>query len=455
MVAVVALVAVGFLMSCSTKYSASSDGLVIVPTQGTTEFTQTTAVMETFNLDLANGDMSQINNVNGPPAPGLTGAVILDPAGANAYVIVNETSEFPSQTGIAVFPVGSNGKLAASTTASLNPILSTTVNCIYMQNGKTVTEQITVPVIAPAVPESLAMDSAGQLLFVADVATSAQGSYQCNGATVTGELPVQGAVSVFTVSSGSLTEVAGSPFLLPAESGGSTPSASALAVTPTVYPVQYSYCSGFTPPKTENLYVTDSVNYVLLNYSVDPSTGTLSLMDYATGVPGIPTGSVPSGVAVDPCNRFVYVANAGPGSSQNSVSAYTICSTVNVISTPPCTAPPDFSVNPIAGTNFTGDNPGPIAVDAYGKFLYVVNTGSGNLSGFRINASTGSLTAFATAPAGVGANSIAIRSDDSWVFVANSTAGTLSQYAITQSSGTLNPVGPVTTLVLPSGVAVK
>ena len=52
-VAILALVAIGFLMACSTKYSPSStNGLVVVPTQG---ITQATAVMETFSLDLANG----------------------------------------------------------------------------------------------------------------------------------------------------------------------------------------------------------------------------------------------------------------------------------------------------------------------------------------------------------------------------------------------------------------
>jgi 6-phosphogluconolactonase (cycloisomerase 2 family) len=431
-VAVLALVAIGFLLACSTKYSASSNGLVIVPTQGTTEGVQATAVMETFSLDLANGQMSQINNVNGPPAPGLTGSVVLDPAGAHAYVIVTQTSEFPSQTGVAVFSVGSDGKLGTATTTTLN-------NTSIIVGGQT--ESV------PVAPVALAMDSAGKFLFVADSATSDASSNA-----------VPGSISVLAIgSSGSLTEVSGSPFPLPAETGGSTPSASALAVTPTVYPVQYSFCSGHTPPTTEYLYVTDAVNYVVLNYMVDPSAGTLSLMEYAPSVPGAPTGSVPSGVAVDPCNRFVYVANAGPGSSQNNVSAYTICSTINVISTPSCPAA-DFSLHPVTGSPYpAGDNPGPLSVDAYGNFLYVVNTGSGNVSGFRINAATGALAAFIGQPAaaGVGANSIAVRGDDSWVFVANKTSGTLSQYAITQSDGALNPVGPVSTLDLPSGVAVK
>jgi 6-phosphogluconolactonase len=291
-------------------------------------------------------------------------------------------------------------------------------------------------------PVALAMDSAGSFLFVANSTT--------NG------LP--GSISVLaTGSDGSLTEASDSPFILPVEPGGSTASASALAVTRTSYPLQYSFCSGHAAPTTENLYVTDSVNYTLLNYSVDPSTGTLSLANYTTSAPGIPTGSVPSGVAVDPCNRFVYVANSGPGSNQNTVSAYTICSAVNLLSQPPCPEP-DFSLHSIASPYPAGDVPGPMAVDAYGKFLYVVNKGSSNISGYVINSTTGALLLFSGAPAaaGVGPNSIAIRSDDSWVFVANTGyPGTLSQYAISLTSGVLNPVGPVSTLDYPSGVAVK
>jgi 6-phosphogluconolactonase (cycloisomerase 2 family) len=300
----------------------------------------------------------------------------------------------------------------------------------------------------------LALDSPGKLLFVADSATSAQATYTCNGVPVTGEVAVPGAVSVFTVSSGTLTEVAGSPFALPVESGGSAASASALAVTPTVYPVQYSYCSGFAPPTTENLYVTDKSNYVLLNYSVDPSAGTLTLMPYSTSAPGIPTDVAPDGVAVDPCNRFAYVANA----TSNNVSAYTICSTINLLSQPPCPIA-DFSLNPVTASPYpAGDSPGPMAVDAYGDFLYVVNEGSNNIFGYRINATNGGLTVFAGTPAATGVfpNSIAIRSDDSWMFVANlGYPGTLSQYAITLSTGFLDALPAVTTLDYPSGVAVK
>jgi 6-phosphogluconolactonase (cycloisomerase 2 family) len=101
--------------------------------------------------------------------------------------------------------------------------------------------------------------------------------------------------------------------------------------------------------------------------------------------------------------------------------------------------------------------PGPIAVDPFAKYVYVVDTGSSQLSGYRISPSTGSLTAIANTPVatGSGANSIAIRSDGNWIFVANFNAATVSQYAITQATGALTLQSPFTTLNLPSGVAVK
>ena len=47
--------------------------------------------------------------------------MILDPAGAYAYVIVHQNAELiPSVTGIAVFPIGSDGKLGSGTTTTLN-----------------------------------------------------------------------------------------------------------------------------------------------------------------------------------------------------------------------------------------------------------------------------------------------------------------------------------------------
>ena len=444
------LISVAMLAACNAKYTPSNNGLVVVSTQYS-------AVMDTFSLDLENGRIAQIYNDNGPATNGVPTTVVLDPGGANAYVLVTQSVDVNgSATGIEIFPVASDGKLGSGSTQSLNQTnpMTVFVPCTSQTNPP-VTTQIPVPVPAvPVVPATMVMDSAGKYLFVADAATSGPGTWTCNGQTFT-SVPLPGAVSVLAVNNGSLSEVSGSPFLLPAEPGGTSPSASALAVSPTIYPPAYAACSGHVPPTTENLYVTDSVNYVVLNYSVS-STGALALVPTSPSTPGIPTGNIPAGVTVDPCDRFVYVSNSGPGVDGNSVSAYTIC---NAVSLPTCTQA-DFSLRAVPGptgspTFAAGNTPGPLLEDGFANYLYVLDQGQNAISGYKINPNTGSLQPFA---ATIATNSVpmsmAIRSDNTWMFVTNLQQGNVSQYAITPSSGFLTPQSPFQTDNTPWGVAV-
>lgn len=392
--ATLVLIALGLLTACSVKYTPAYDALLVSPSQGS-------AVMQSFSVDLQNGHTTQIYNVNGPPTPGIPTQVILDPAGAHAYVIVQQNSVLnPSISGIATYSIVSDGKLS--------------------NIGQT-----TVPN-----PTALAMDSAGKFLFVA---TSS------------------GSIYVFSIGPNARLTAVGKPTALPVPPGGQAPSASALAVSRTIYPSQFAYCSEATPPTTENLYVTDSVNYVLLNYSIS-SGGALALVRYNPTSTGIPTGTVPSGVAVDPCNRFVFVSNAQPN---NTVSAYSICYAASLARSCPTA---NFSLQPIAGSPYpAGDDPGPLVVDPYGKFLYVLDIGSNQISGYEISSATGALSAFTGAPTATNLQptSIAIRSDDSWVFVSNLNSANISEYAVNQATGALNPQAPITSFNYPSSVAVK
>ena len=391
---ILVLIAFGLLLACSVKYSANNDALLVSPSQGS-------AVMQSFSVDLQNGHVQQIYNVNGPPTPGIPTAVVLDPPGTHAYVLVQQNAVLnPSISGIATFSIATDGKLANI-------------------------GQVSVPD-----PTALAMDSAGKFLFVATR---------------------EGSIYVFSIGANAKLTQVGNPTSLPAQPGGQGPSASALAVTKTVYPSQFGYCSAITPPKTENLYVTDSVNYVLLNYAIS-SSGDLTLVPYNTTASGITTGSIPSGVAVDPCNRFVYVANSAPN---NTVSAYTICFAMSPAQNCPTA---NFSLQAIAGSPYpAGDNPGPLVVDPYGKFVYVLDIGSNQISGYEISPATGALTAFTGAPVATNLQptAIAIRSDDSWLFVSNLNSATISEYAVNPTTGILSPQAPITSFNYPSGVAVK
>jgi 6-phosphogluconolactonase (cycloisomerase 2 family) len=389
---VTALISIGMLIACSTKYSSSANGLVVVATQGS-------AVMDTFSLDLGNGHITEINNVNGPPTPGVPTAVVLDPKGGFAYVMVTANADIQnSVSGVATYSVASDGKLALS--GSTTAVAGT----------------------------SMTIDSQGNFLFVA---------------TGTG-------VSVFSISNGTLT-AAGS-VTLPVQVGGQIPNASALAVSPTLYPPAYAPCSANVPPTTEHLYVTDSLNYVILNYSVS-SSGALTLVP-TTSNPGVSTGNIPAGVAVDPCNRFVYVSNSGSGTNGFSVSAYTIC---NSVSLPVCTQP-DFSLHEVAGSPFAaGNTPGPLLEDTLGGFLYVLDQGQNAISAFRISTASGALAPLT--PATFTTNSfptaMAIRSDDSWMFVTNLNSMNVSQFGVTPATGVLVPQPPFQTDNNPWGIAVK
>jgi 6-phosphogluconolactonase (cycloisomerase 2 family) len=324
-----------------------------------------------------------------------------------------------SSTSIATFKVNSDGRLSAIGTQSLN-------------SAGTV----------PVVPVALAIDSAGKFLFVADSATT-------DSSTNT----VAGAVSVFSIGSGaSLTEVSGSPFSLPNAAGGTFPNPSALAVTPTAFPSQNATCSGKPAPTSEFLYVADSANNVVWDFGVDSSSGALGIPGNDTSIPGFATGSVPSGVAVDACNRFVYIANK----NSNNVSAYTICNGSSTSATT-CSGADGSLVQVSGSPHSAGNGPGPMAIDPLGNFVYVVDTLSNQISSYKISQVQGTLTALAgVISTGTRPVAIAIRGDDNWLFVANNNSATLSQFAITPATGGLTPAGAgITTDNSPSGVAVK
>src|SRR5438309_16606 len=78
---------------------------------------------------------------------------------------------------------------------------------------------------------------------------------------------------------------------------------------------------------------------------------------------------------------FAYVTNAG----SNDVSGYKI----NVST---------GALTPMPGSPFASRGPFSVAVDPTGKFAYVTNIGDNTVSGYTINASTGALTPIPGSP---------------------------------------------------------
>jgi 6-phosphogluconolactonase (cycloisomerase 2 family) len=467
--AVVIVLAIAMLLACNSTYSASSDGLVIVPSFGS-------AAVQSFSFDLTNGHVSTVNSA--PPILGQPTAMVLDPSGTYAYAAIvpnlGSSGVFRSVTesSIATYAINSDGTVAATGT----PLTMLTICPNTLPPPAP--PYVSCPALLPSdpgfnaaagnlKPAAATIDSAGQYLFVADQQTS-----DSNGNAV------PGSVSVFSIGSGgTLTEVAGSPFTVPPLLTGpvTIPNLVGLAVTPTKYPilntqaVQNAECSLVQqlPPSTpEYLYVTDANNNWVWGFTVQ-STGALQPIGYPNNLVTFPANSVTTGVAVDPCNRFVFVTN----NLSNNVSAYAICNSTSPARPAICDTnqyPQGYLVQ-VPGSPFAlgGGPSGPngptvLAVDPLANYLYVVDKQSNSLSCFRITQVNGGLAPLTTASVvtGINPSAIAIRADDNWVFVANNETsngfGVVSQYELAPGTGILTPFGTgIETDNYPTAVVVK
>jgi 6-phosphogluconolactonase len=146
------------------------------------------------------------------------------------------------------------------------------------------------------------------------------------------------------------------------------------------------------------------------------------------------TGTQPSSITVDESGKFAYVAN----DVSNDVSAYTIDSTTGALTA--------LVASPFAA----GSNPTAVIVDPSGTFVYVANfngggtPGGNNISAYTINANTGALTPVTGSPFATGMNPSSVRTDPSGKFLyvtnENPTVNNVSAFTIDASTGALGPV---------------
>ena len=248
------------------------------------------------------------------------------------------------------------------------------------------------------------------------------------------------------------------------------------------------------PLKRGFAYAVDTVGGNIYAYTIE-TDGTLA----ALGTP-VAAGAYPASVTVDPLGRFVYVANMG----DNSISAYTIDSisgTLNPICggstgiTCPSTGKSPASIitvlvgssefayvanmsdytisaynidsisgtlNPICGgsTGITcpsaGTYPSSVTVDQSGKFVYVANEFSNNISVYTIDQTYGTLTSVTIVDAGTSPTSIITVKlpVGEFAYVTNTSDGTVWFYSINSSDGSLTYLGQVSAGTYPASVTV-
>jgi YVTN family beta-propeller protein len=84
-------------------------------------------------------------------------------------------------------------------------------------------------------------------------------------------------------------------------------------------------------------------------------------------------------------------------------------------------------------------------VDPAGKFAYVTNFGSNDVSMYTIDATTGVLTPTGTIPTELSPTSIAIHPSGKFAYVTNSGSNSVSMYSIDSATGTLTLIGTIGT----------
>lgn len=338
-------------------------------------------------------------------------------------------------------------------------------------------------------PSAMILAPSGTTLFVANSNPAiAPSSPPCT-------LPSRGTITAYTVNTdGTLTAVSGStqagvvPVAMAVDSGGHflfvanqglqcIPPSGEISGTVSVFAIQAKALtevpgSPFTvaapgaptstgpsgvavTPDGKFLYVANQFDGTVTKFSVDAS-GVL------TRGPVVPVGTTPSAMAMTADGGFLYVANA------STVSAFAICNQVLTSCTDPTS--PDGSLTVVAGSPFSaGIEPVAIVAAPSEKFLYVVNRQSNQISEYKIATGTGVLTPDSQSAISTGANPVGatIRVGTStttatggvtdYLYVPNLGASSISVYSFDSTVGTLSLVGGPVSIAggQPSAVAAE
>jgi 6-phosphogluconolactonase (cycloisomerase 2 family) len=296
-----------------------------------------------FAVDYQSGVLTQISG--SPFASQLSNPSTLVPAPNGKFIYVIGGTQ---NSQVEEFAVGTDGKL-------------------YGQNTYNITGSY---------PTAAAIDSTGSFLYVTF-------TYQI-GFTPAG--PGPGGITIFPIKSdnslGTPVTVNGLNYV-------------PVGNNPVGIAVSTPYCSstpiiaGNTSCSTGHdnvfVYVIDqepSPNATVLGFAQNTSTGALQLLSGTTynttlkTYQGAHAGVTPSGIAIDPTTRYVYVTDK----TSNQVLGYQIASGTSGNLTALVSSPYTTGLYPVS-----------LTIDPRGKYLYTANYNSNTVSGFTLNEADGSL----------------------------------------------------------------
>jgi 6-phosphogluconolactonase (cycloisomerase 2 family) len=423
-----------FLLSCGSSSSRPA-GVLYVLTQGSNG---TGNNVSTFAMDLNSGGLSLVNSNASTCQPagsscGLPLNIVLDPKGASAFVLNQGIASAGVAPTIYAYAINSDGSLGAPGT----------------------TPAATLAVGDTAV--AMVRDALGQFLFVIDQGFSPSlTTCPLPGAIDSSDPKFAGcpSISVFTMQAGSLTLASGTPYYV-----SKIPSAlSAVTYTP----------SGSSTAQ-ELLFVANSVDICSTGCNPQHNDNTLSVFSVSTaGAVAELTPNSPYAANTDPRsvlavntnqagqNGGVFVYVGSHPASSGALNVFQVCTAVGIAGctqadvdsgrlVPVVTPPPPA----------TGQNPVGMVVDPTNNFLYVVCSGSNQVFGYRINTTTGELTAPANQQTGSQPVALAIHSSGKFLYTSNSAANNISGFTLSVTSGAMSTLPAVNTPAGPSGMAAR
>lgn len=220
----------------------------------------------------------------------------------------------------------------------------------------------------------------------------------------------------------------------------------------------------FTDPTTCNSCTTNLADQGPSVITMAPNGQNLYASDWAeagqgdvtgfgvsnVGVLGAPASSAagqsPMGIAVDPSNRYLYVANScyentGGGNCPGTIDGFGL--THGAIASAPST------------TVGTGLYPMLLTVDPTGQYLYVAQYAANSIGAFTINPDTGALSSTGSAPAGTNPWTVIVGPSGRHLYASDNGSG-VSLYRINGATGALTPASTPTLPVAgnPLGLAI-